>query len=287
MAAVIIDGKAAARQMLAQCRQQSETFLAAEGRRPGLAVIIAGDNPASEVYVANKIRACEGAGLHSQMARFAMDATTEQLTEAVRQLNNDDAIDGILVQLPLPPGVDAESVLDAVAPQKDVDGFHAVNIGRLMLGLPTIAPCTPSGCMHLLAGAGIDPSGKSAVILGRSNIVGKPMAQMLINAGATVTVCNSKTPDIAAETRRADIVVAAIGKARFVRAGMIKPGAVLIDVGINRDDKGDKKIVGDVDFDECQKVAGYITPVPGGVGPMTVAMLIANTIAAAKSRRAG
>ncbi|MGI9338754.1 MAG: bifunctional methylenetetrahydrofolate dehydrogenase/methenyltetrahydrofolate cyclohydrolase FolD [Gammaproteobacteria bacterium] len=284
MTAKSMDGKRAAGQLLAQCRQQSETFLAEHGRRPGLAVMIAGDNPASEVYVANKIRACENAGLHSQMARFAADAATAQLLAGVRGFNDDDAIDGILVQLPLPPDADAESVLDAVSPHKDVDGFHAVNIGRLVLGLPALAPCTPSGCMRLLSDAGVNPSGKNAVILGRSNIVGKPMALMLVNAGATVTVCNSKTPDIAAETRRADIVVAAIGKPRFVRGDMIKPGAVLIDVGINRDSES-KKIVGDVDFDECAQVAGHITPVPGGVGPMTVAMLIANTIAAAQSRQ--
>lgn len=283
MTAIIMDGKAAAQKMLVQCRQQCETFLAESGRRPGLAVIIAGENPASEVYVANKIRACESAGLHSQMARLPADTTTAKLLESVRAFNNDNAIDGVLVQLPLPPDVDAEAVLDAVMPQKDVDGFHAVNIGRLTLGLPSLAPCTPSGCMRLLADADINPAGKHAVILGRSNIVGKPMALMLVNAGATVTVCNSQTADIAAETRRADIVIAAVGKPHFVRADMIKPGAVLIDVGINR--TGDKKIVGDAAFDECAEVAGHITPVPGGVGPMTVAMLIANTVAAAQMRQ--
>ena len=278
MAAVIMDGKAAAKKLLGECQQQSEVFFAKNGKRPGLAVIIAGENPASEVYVANKIRACENAGLHSQMVRLAANAGGEELLAAVHKFNNDDNIHGILVQLPLPPDVDAAAVLDAINPHKDVDGFHAVNIGRLTLGLPGLAPCTPSGCMRLLNDAGINPSGKHSVVIGRSNIVGKPMALMLINAGATVCVCNSKTPDVAAEIRRADIVVAAIGKPRFVRGNMLKPGAVLIDVGINR---MDKKIVGDADYEECAAVAGFITPVPGGVGPMTVAMLIANTIAAA------
>ena len=278
MTATIIDGKATAEAVLAQCREQCGALAAKLGKAPGLAVMIAGDNPASQVYVNNKIRACEKAGLHSQLARFPADASETQLLDAVAAFNEDDSVHGILVQLPLPDGVNSAKVLDAVAPQKDVDGFHAVNMGNLALGLPSLAPCTPSGCMRLLKDAGVTFPGKRAAVLGRSNIVGKPMALMLINAGATVTVCNSKTPDLKDETLRADILVAAVGIARFVGGGMIKPGAAVIDVGINRDGK---KLVGDVDFDAAKEIAGCITPVPGGVGPMTVAMLIANTLAAA------
>ena len=274
MSAKIIDGRAVADETLAECAGR----VAAAGRAPGLAVLIVGDNPASEVYVRNKVRACEKVGLQSQKIALPADTAESALLDKIAALNSDPQTHGILLQLPLPPQMDAEKILLSIAPEKDVDGFHPANMGRLAAGLPGLQPCTPLGCMRLLESANIAPEGKRAVIVGRSNIVGKPLALMLINAGATVTVCNSKTPDLAAVAREADILVAAAGRPRMLGATMIKPGATVIDVGINR---VDGKIVGDVNFDEAAEVAGAITPVPGGVGPMTIAMLVCNTLQSA------
>lgn len=275
MTAEIIDGRAIADVVLDDCAAQ---VAARNDITPGLAVVIVGENPASQVYVRNKVRACERVKLHSQKIVLPADIGEEELLQTIAALNADPAVHGILVQLPLPAHIDAEKIIPAVAPEKDVDGFHPVNLGKLAAGLPALRPCTPLGCMRLLAHSGVDVSGKRAVVLGRSNIVGKPMALMLINAGATVTVCNSRTPDIAAIAREADILVAAVGRAKMVGADMLKPGATVIDVGINRGENG---IVGDVDFAAAREVAGRITPVPGGVGPMTIAMLVANTLQAA------
>ena len=280
MTAHILDGNALAKTLRANFRQEAEV-LASRGARPGLAVILVGENPASQVYVRNKVNACADAGLYSEKHVFPGDATQADVLAKIRALNADPAIHGILVQLPLPPQFDAEAVLDAIAAEKDVDGFRAENVGALVLGLPCFVPCTPRGAMRLLEEAGVDVAGKEAVIVGRSNIVGKPMAMLLMHAGATVTVCHSRTRDLAAHCRRADILVAAVGKPRFITGEMIKPGAVVIDVGINR--LPDGKLCGDVDFDAARAVAGAITPVPGGVGPMTIAMLLANTLESARN----
>lgn len=274
MAAKIMDGRATADKILDECAAK----ISAAGAPPGLAVIIVGDNPASEVYVRNKVRACERVGLHSQKIALPASETEDGLLARIAELNADEAVHGILLQLPLPSHIDADKTLLAIAPEKDVDGFHPANMGRLASGLPSLEPCTPRGCMHLLRSANVDPAGRRAVVVGRSNIVGKPLALMLINAGATVTVCNSKTPDLPATCREADILVAAVGRPRMVGGDMIKPGAAVVDVGINRTDAG---IVGDVDFESASKAAAHITPVPGGVGPMTIAMLVANTLQAA------
>ncbi len=277
MTAEMIDGRAVADAILDDCAAQ----VAKSDITPGLAVVIVGDNPASQVYVRNKVRACERVKLNSQKIALPADTSEDALLQKIAQLNADSAVHGILVQLPLPAHIDAEKVIPAIAPEKDVDGFHPMNLGKLAAGLPALRPCTPHGCMRLLENSGIAISGKHAVVLGRSNIVGKPMALMLINAGATTTVCNSRTPNLAAVAREADIVIAAVGRAKMVGGDMLKPGAALIDVGINRAEDGG--IVGDADFDSARKVAGYITPVPGGVGPMTIAMLVANTLQAAFS----
>ena len=280
MTAHILDGNALAKTLRVNFRQEAET-LASRGARPGLAVILVGENPASQVYVRNKVNACADAGFYSEKHVFPGDATQADVLAKIRALNADPAIHGILVQLPLPPQFDAEAVLDAIVAEKDVDGFRAENVGALVLGLPCFVPCTPRGAMRLLEEAGVDVAGKEAVIVGRSNIVGKPMAMLLMHAGATVTVCHSRTRDLAAHCRRADILVAAVGKPRFITGEMIKPGAVVIDVGINR--LPDGKLCGDVDFDAACAVAGAITPVPGGVGPMTIAMLLANTLESARN----
>ncbi|MGI9297891.1 MAG: bifunctional methylenetetrahydrofolate dehydrogenase/methenyltetrahydrofolate cyclohydrolase FolD [Gammaproteobacteria bacterium] len=277
MTAKIIDGRAVADAILGDCAAQ---IAARNDIVPGLAVVVVGDNPASQVYVRNKVRACERVKLRSQKIALPADIREEELLRQIARLNADPAVHGILVQLPLPAHIDAEKIIPAVAPEKDVDGFHPVNFGRLAAGLPALRPCTPVGCIRLLEHSGAAVSGARAVVLGRSNIVGKPMALMLINAGATVTVCNSRTPDLAAVSRAADILVAAVGRPKMVGADMIKPGATVIDVGINRVEDG---IVGDVDFAAALEVAGHITPVPGGVGPMTIAMLVANTLQAAFS----
>ena len=279
MTAHIIDGKAIAQQVRAEWKIRADA-LKARGITPGMAVIIVGNDPASKVYVANKVKACAELGLYSIHKELPADVTAEQLLREVELLNNDPAIHGILVQLPLPKHLDANQVIEAINPDKDVDGFHQKNVGALVTGETPFPSCTPYGVMVLLEKTGISIEGKHAVIIGRSNIVGKPMALLLLHKNATVTICTSKTVDLAKHTRDADILVAAVGRANFVTGDMVKPGAVVIDVGINRNAEG--KLVGDVDFNSVKEVAGYITPVPGGVGPMTITMLVANTVRAAE-----
>ena len=279
MSAQIIDGKAIAQQVRAEWKIRADA-LKARGITPGMAVIIVGNDPASKVYVANKVKACAELGLYSIHKELPADVTAEQLLREVELLNNDPAIHGILVQLPLPKHLDANQVIEAINPDKDVDGFHQKNVGALVTGETPFPSCTPYGVMVLLEKTGISIEGKHAVIIGRSNIVGKPMALLLLHKNATVTICTSKTVDLAKHTRDADILVAAVGRANFVTGDMVKPGAVVIDVGINRNAEG--KLVGDVDFNSVKEVAGYITPVPGGVGPMTITMLVANTVRAAE-----
>jgi methylenetetrahydrofolate dehydrogenase (NADP+)/methenyltetrahydrofolate cyclohydrolase len=283
MTAKIIDGKALSEKVRAEVAQRVAA-LKARGVTPGLAVILVGDDPASQVYVRNKVNACEKAGLHSVKEQYRADMSEAELLARVDALNRDPSIHGILVQLPLPKHIDSHKVIEAIAPGKDVDGFHISNAGLLMTGQPLFRPCTPYGVMKMLEAEGVQPRGAEAVVVGASNIVGKPMAMLLLQAGATVTICNSKTRDLGAQTRRADVLVVATGKPRMVTGDMIKPGAVVIDVGINRG--ADGKLCGDVDFDSASKVAGAITPVPGGVGPMTIAMLLVNTVEAAE-RAAG
>ena len=280
MTAQLIDGNALSRQLRAQVAQRTQA-LKARGITPGLAVVLVGDNPASQVYVRNKVKACEDVGFHSVLEKYDATLTEEQLLARVEALNNDPAIQGILVQLPLPKHIDDHKVIEAISPAKDVDGFHIASAGALMVGEVGFKACTPYGCMKMLESIGMkDLRGKHAVVIGRSNIVGKPMAMMLLAANATVTVCHSGTADLAAMTRQADIVVAAVGKRNVLTADMVKPGAVVIDVGMNRNDAG--KLCGDVDFDGVKQVAGWITPVPGGVGPMTITMLLVNTLEAAE-----
>ena len=275
----LIDGTALARRVRDEWRDRARA-LAARGCRPGLAVVIVGNNPASKAYVRNKIRACADLELHSEHIELPETTTLDELLLRIRALNADPQIHGILVQLPLPKHITAEPVLRAISPEKDVDGFHPVNVGLLATGHPRFAPCTPAGIMLMLEREGIDPWGKNAVILGASNIVGKPMALLLLQRGATVTLCNSKTRDLAAHTRAADILVAAVGRPKLVTGDMVKPGAVVIDVGINR--LPDGKLVGDVDTQGVMGIASRVTPVPGGVGPMTVTMLVVNTVLAAE-----
>ncbi len=277
MSAVVIDGKAVA----AALRADVAARVVAAGIRPGLAVVLVGDDPASAVYVRNKDRAAQEAGLLAQTIRLPADTTQADLLAVVARLNADGAVDGILVQMPLPPGLDARAVIEAIDPAKDVDGFHPVNVGRLQDGLDVLAPCTPSGVMRLLAGTPL--RGARALVLGRSAIVGRPMAALLLAADATVTIAHSRTRDLPAECRRADVLVAAVGRPEMVRGDWIKPGATVIDVGINR--LPDGRLVGDVAYAECAAVAGAITPVPGGVGPMTIACLLDNTLKAALARR--
>ena len=272
----IIDGKAVSAKVKEDVKRRAELFEAEHGRKVGLAVIKAGDNSASEIYVRNKIKACEACNIKSFSYNFGADVTQNQLTELIHKLNADKSVDGILVQLPLPNGIDERAVLSEILPEKDADGFHAVNAGKLFLGEKTrFVACTPRGIMELIRSTGIDVAGKRAVVVGRSNIVGKPIAMLLLNANATVTVCHSKTQNLGSVTREADILVAAVGNKKFIGADMVKPGAIVIDVGMNRDEEG---LFGDVDFDAVKDVAGYITPVPGGVGPMTIAMLLMNTV---------
>jgi len=279
MPAKIIDGKAVAESVRAALRNRVAA-LAARGVRPGLAAILAGADPASRVYVRNKVRACEDTGVHSEVHELPEPVSEDALLERISKLNADPRIHGVLVQLPLPGKLDANRVLAAIAPAKDADGFHAESLGALVQGRPGFVPGTPAGVMALLEHAGVPLAGRHAVIVGRSTIVGKPAALLLLQRDATVTICHSKTPELAAVTRQADILVAAAGRAKLITAGMVKPGACVIDVGINRG--ADGKLVGDVDFDSVKEVAGWITPVPGGVGPMTVAMLMANTVKAAE-----
>lgn len=279
MTARVIDGAKAATELREELALRVER-LSLRGVQPGLAVVIVGDDAASQVYVRNKAKACEAIRVRSEVHTLPETTTESALLTLIDMLNHDDRIHGILVQLPVPKHIRKDAVLAAISADKDVDGFHAENMGALVGGESTFPPCTPWGCLHLLETAGVPIWGKHAVILGASTIVGKPMALMLMNKGATVTVCNSKTPDPALLTRQADIVVAAVGRANLVKADWLKPGAAVIDVGINRLDTG--KLAGDVDFESAKHVAGWITPVPGGVGPMTIAMLLANTVKSAE-----
>ena len=287
MTAQLIDGNALSRQLRTEVAQRAAA-LKARGTTPGLAVVLVGDNPASQVYVRNKVKACEDSGLHSVLEKYEAGMTEAALLARVQALNNDPAIHGILVQLPLPKHIDAQKVIEAISPAKDVDGFHIASAGAPMSGMPGFWPCTPYGCMKMLEslndGKGYNLRGKHAVVIGRSNIVGKPMALMLLQKDATVTVCHSRTADLKAQTLQADVIVAAVGKRNVLTADMVKPGAVVIDVGMNRNDEG--KLCGDVDFEGVKNVAGWITPVPGGVGPMTITMLLVNTLEAAE-RAAG
>lgn len=278
MSATKIDGKLLAAKLREEVKVDAEKFEREYGRKIGLAVILAGENPASKIYVRNKIAACEETGVKSMEYYLPDSVTTEELVELVETLNADENVDGLLVQLPLPAGVNEKAVLGAVAPGKDVDGFHAVNAGNLMLGNPCLAACTPSGVMELIKCTGTNIAGKHAVVVGRSNIVGKPVALMLLRENATVTVCHSRTQNLADYTRSADILVVAVGKKEFITGDMIKPGAVVIDVGMNREDK---KLYGDVEYATAAEKAAFITPVPGGVGPMTITILLKNTVKAA------
>lgn len=279
--AQIIDGKAIS-QIVKDEVKNEVLKLSQKGITVGLAVIIVGDDPASRVYVNNKKKACEALGLISREYALSKDTTNDELLELIKKLNCDDEIDGILVQLPLPSHLDEKLIINSISPNKDVDAFHPQNVGKIMIGDYTFAPCTPAGVMELLSKSSIDVSGKECVIVGRSNIVGKPMSMLMLHKNATVTVCHSKTADLKEVVRRADIVVAAVGKPNFITADMIKEGAVVIDVGINRLENG--KLCGDVNFEEVSKKASFITPVPGGVGPMTIAMLMKNTLASAKAK---
>lgn len=279
MTAQILDGNALGQKLRAGFKQRAEE-LATQGMRPGLAVILVGEDPASQVYVRNKVNACAQAGFYSEKHTYPPDVAPKTVFDKIAELNSDPRIHGILVQLPLPKHFDADAILDAIAPEKDVDGFRAENVGALMQGQPCFIPCTPYGAMKFFEEAGISLKGKEAVVVGRSNIVGKPMAMLLMHAGATVTVCHSQTRDLKAHCQRADILVAAIGKPRMITGDMVKPGAVVIDVGINR--LPDGKLCGDVDFESAKEVASFITPVPGGVGPMTITMLLANTLESAE-----
>ncbi|HQY77085.1 MAG TPA: bifunctional methylenetetrahydrofolate dehydrogenase/methenyltetrahydrofolate cyclohydrolase FolD [Rhodoferax sp.] len=277
--AQIIDGNALSRQLRTEVTQRAAA-LRGRGLPPGLAVVLVGDNQASQVYVRNKVKACHESGLHSVLEQYPATMTEAELLARVDVLNNDPTIHGILVQLPLPAHIDAQKVIEAISPAKDVDGFHVASAGALMVGQPGFWPCTPYGCMKMLESIGYDLRGKHAVVIGRSNIVGKPMALMLLTKDATVTVCHSATKDLKAMTLQADVIVAAVGKRNVLTADMVKPGAVVIDVGMNRNDEG--KLCGDVDFAGVSQVASHITPVPGGVGPMTITMLLVNTIEAAE-----
>ena len=279
MTAQLIDGNALSKQLRTEVAARAQA-LKAKGITPGLAVVLVGDNPASQVYVRNKVKACEDSGLHSVLEKYDADMTESALLARVEALNNDPSIHGILVQLPLPDHIDAQKVIEAISPAKDVDGFHIASAGALMTGMPGFWPCTPYGCMKMLESIGYDLKGKHAVVIGRSNIVGKPMALMLLQKDATVTVCHSRTKDLKAQTLQADVIVAAVGKRNVLTADMVKPGAVVLDVDMNRNDEG--KLCGDVDFAGVKEVAGYITPVPGGVGPMTITMLLVNTLEAAE-----
>jgi len=281
--AKIIDGNALSAQLRTDVARRV-TALKAKGITPGLAVIMVGDNAASQVYVRNKVKSCTEAGMHSVLERYEATMSEADLLARVDALNHDASIHGILVQLPLPAHIDANKVIEFISPAKDVDGFHIASAGALMVGQPGFWPCTPYGCMKMLESIGYDLRGKHAVVIGRSNIVGKPMAMMLLQKSATVTICHSATKDLKAMTLQADVIVAAVGKRNVLTADMVKPGAVVLDVGMNRTDEG--KLCGDVDYAGVAEVAGYITPVPGGVGPMTITMLLVNTLESAESAAA-
>lgn len=277
--AQFISGKEVSAKVKSQVRSETERL----GIKPGLAVVIVGNDPASRVYVNSKKKACEEVGFNSYEYALPEDTTQEQLLELVDKLNNDDRVDGILCQLPLPKQIDENSIINAIKPEKDVDAFHPFNVGKIMIGDFAFLPCTPAGVMELIDSTGVEVSGKSCVVIGRSNIVGKPMSMLLLHRNGTVTICHSKTQNLAELCRNADILVAAVGRANFVTADMVKEGAVVIDVGMNRLENG--KLCGDVDFENVEKKASYITPVPGGVGPMTIAMLMKNTLTAAKMHK--
>ena len=279
MTAQRIDGNALSQKLRADVTFRT-TALKARGITPGLAVILVGENPASQVYVRNKVKACEDCGLHSILEKHPASLTAAALLNRIDALNQDTSIHGILVQLPLPEHIDAQKVIEAISPAKDVDGFHIASAGALMTGMPGFWPCTPYGCMKMLESIGYELKGKHAVVIGRSNIVGKPMALMLLQKNATVTICHSATQDLKAITLQADVIVAAVGKRNILTADMVKPGAVVLDVGMNRNEEG--KLCGDVDFAGVEQIAGFITPVPGGVGPMTITMLLVNTLEAAE-----
>ncbi|RYG09241.1 MAG: bifunctional methylenetetrahydrofolate dehydrogenase/methenyltetrahydrofolate cyclohydrolase FolD [Burkholderiales bacterium] len=279
MTAQLIDGNALSQQLRGDVARRAAA-LRARGIVPGLAVVLVGENPASQVYVRNKVKACQDSGLHSVLEQYPATLSEAELLARVDALNRDPAIHGILVQLPLPAHIDAQKVIEAISPEKDVDGFHVASAGALMVGQPGFWPCTPYGCMKMLESIGYELKGKHAVVIGRSNIVGKPMALMLLQKNATVTICHSGTRDLKAMTLQADVIVAAVGKRNVLTADMVKPGAVVIDVGMNRNEAG--KLCGDVDFSGVKEVAGWITPVPGGVGPMTITMLLVNTLEAAE-----
>lgn len=281
--AQIIDGKKVSAEVKARVASEVAS-LKEKGVTPGLAVIIVGDDSASQVYVRNKEKACAETGMYSEKYALPAETTQEELLNLVKELNGKKEISGILCQLPLPSHLNSDIVINAIDPIKDVDAFHPVNVGKIMIGDYAFLPCTPAGVMELIKSAGVDPEGKNCVVVGRSNIVGKPMAMLLLHKNATVTICHSKTVNLAEITKQADILVAAVGRAKFITGDMIKPGAVVIDVGMNRDENG--KLCGDVDFESAEKTAGAITPVPGGVGPMTIAMLMENTLTAAKIQNA-
>ena len=280
--AVLIDGKLVSAKVREKIAEEGRCLLQETGVQPGLAVIIVGEDPASQVYVRNKKKACEPVGFYSEEYALPAETTQQDLDALLEKLNRDDKIHGILVQLPLPRHLDEKAVIEKIDPAKDVDAFHAFNVGKIMIGDYDYLPCTPAGVMELIHSAGVSVSGKECVVIGRSNIVGKPMAMLLLHENGTVTVCHSRTKDLAEVTRRADILVSAVGRAKFVTADMVKPGAVVIDVGMNRDENG--KLCGDVDFAAVEPVASYITPVPGGVGPMTITMLMKNTLTSAQKK---
>lgn len=277
--AQLIDGTALSKQIRAEVAQRAAA-LTARGHKPGLAVILVGEDPASQVYVRNKVKACEEHGLHSVLEKYDATLSEADLLARIDALNKDTSIHGILVQMPLPKHIDPTKVIEAIATTKDVDGYSVLSAGELVANLPGFRPCTPYGCMKLIESTGVNLKGKHAVVIGRSNTVGKPMALLLLQANATVTICHSATPDLAYHTRQADVIVAAVGRRDTVTAGMVKPGAIVIDVGMNRNDEG--KLCGDVDFAGVSQVASAITPVPGGVGPMTITMLLVNTIESAE-----
>ncbi len=279
--ATIIDGKRISGEIRTELAEKTRAFETAHGTVPGLAVIIVGEDPASRVYVRNKHKACAEVGFYSEVHELPADSTQEQIIALIDKLNEQENIHGILVQLPLPKHLDEQTILLRIKPEKDVDAFHPYNVGKIMIGDYNVLPCTPAGVMQLLSRSGVSAAGKHCVVIGRSNIVGKPMAMLLLHDNGTVTICHSRTPDLKAQTLQADILVAAVGRPGFVTADMVKPGAVVIDVGINRNAEG--KLCGDVDFDAVSEVASMITPVPGGVGPMTITMLLQNTLTAAEA----
>ncbi len=280
--AQIISGKEVALKVRERIKNEVEELLTKTGKRPGLAVIIVGEDPASQVYVRNKAKGCEEVGFHSEVYRLPEQTEMSELLALINKLNNDENIHGILCQLPLPKHLDETEVILAIDPNKDVDAFHPVNTGKIMIGNYSFLPCTPAGVMEIIASTGVDISGKECVVVGRSNIVGKPQAMLLLQKNGTVTICHSRTKNLAETTKRADILVVAVGRPNFITGDMIKEGAIVVDVGINRMDDG--KLVGDVHFESAEKVASYITPVPGGVGPMTITMLLQNTLTAAKQQ---